>query len=98
MSWELLDWTIVGPALVAGLIVLSTHVPLGHEVLKRGIWLIIVDDHRIRVGGLHCLDDYPQRARLDGYSTVTRELFKTELDIRRGQVIPVVELYPLADL
>jgi zinc/manganese transport system permease protein len=31
------DWSIVGPAFVAGLIVLSTHVPLGQEVLKRGI-------------------------------------------------------------
>lgn len=37
---EILDWTIIGPALVAGLIILSTHVPLGQEVLKRGIIFI----------------------------------------------------------
>jgi len=50
MSWELLDWTIVGPALVAGLIILSTHVPLGHEVLKRGI--IFIDLAIAQIAGL----------------------------------------------
>lgn len=40
MSWELLDWSIIGPAMVAGLLVLSTHVPLGQVVLQRGIIFI----------------------------------------------------------
>jgi len=40
MNWELLDWTIIGPALIAGLLVLSTHVPLGQVVLQRGIIFI----------------------------------------------------------
>ena len=40
MNWDLVDWTIIGPALAAGLLVLSTHVPLGYEVLKRGIIFI----------------------------------------------------------
>jgi zinc/manganese transport system permease protein len=40
MNWELLDWLIIGPAIVAGLLVLSTHVPLGEVVLKRGIIFI----------------------------------------------------------
>ena len=40
MNWELLDWSIIGPALIAGLLVLSTHVPLGQVVLKRGIIFI----------------------------------------------------------
>ena len=40
MSLEFLDWTIIGPALLAGLLVLSTHVPLGQVVLKRGIIFI----------------------------------------------------------
>lgn len=35
-----MDWSIIGPAVVAGLVVLSTHVPLGQEVLKRGIIFI----------------------------------------------------------
>ena len=40
MNWEFLDWTIIGPAMIAGLLVLSTHVPLGQVVLKRGIIFI----------------------------------------------------------
>lgn len=35
-----LDWDILGPALLAGLLVLATHVPLGMEVLRRGIVFI----------------------------------------------------------
>ena len=35
-----LDVTILGPAFIAGLIILATHVPMGHEVLKRGIIFI----------------------------------------------------------
>lgn len=50
MSWELLDWSIIGPALAAGLLVLSTHVPLGQEVLKRGI--IFIDLAIAQVAGL----------------------------------------------
>lgn len=40
MSWDLLDWSIIGPAMGAGLLVLSTHVPLGQVVLQRGIIFI----------------------------------------------------------
>jgi zinc/manganese transport system permease protein len=47
---ELIDWTIVGPALAAGLLILSTHVPLGQEVLKRGI--IFIDLAIAQVAGL----------------------------------------------
>lgn len=47
---EALDWTIIGPAFVAGLVVLSTHVPLGQEVLKRGI--IFIDLAIAQVAGL----------------------------------------------
>lgn len=47
---ELVDWTIVGPALLAGIIVLSTHVPLGQEVLRRGI--IFIDLAIAQVAGL----------------------------------------------
>ncbi len=50
MNWELLDWSIVGPALAAGLLVLSTHVPLGQEVLKRGI--IFIDLAIAQIAGL----------------------------------------------
>ncbi len=37
MSWHGLDFSILAPAFVAGLLVISTHVPLGREVLRRGI-------------------------------------------------------------
>ena len=40
MNWDLLDWSIIGPALMAGMLVLSTHVPLGQVVLERGIIFI----------------------------------------------------------
>lgn len=59
MNWELVNWSIIGPALVAGLLVLSTHVPLGQEVLKRGI--IFIDLAIAQIAGLgviaaHSLD------------------------------------------
>jgi len=40
MTLEGLDISILGPAMAAGLIVLSTHVPLGRQVLSRGIIFI----------------------------------------------------------
>ena len=40
INWDGLDASILGPACVAGLIVLSTHVPLGKQVLARGIIFI----------------------------------------------------------
>jgi zinc/manganese transport system permease protein len=50
MNTATLDPTILGPALVAGLLVLATHVPLGREVLKRGI--IFIDLAVAQVAGL----------------------------------------------
>jgi len=35
-----IDWSVLGPAFAAGLLVLATHVPLGIEVLRRGIIFI----------------------------------------------------------
>jgi len=45
-----LDLSILGPAFVAGLLVLATHVPLGQEVLKRGI--IFIDLAIAQIAGL----------------------------------------------
>jgi len=45
-----LDFSILGPAFVAGLLVLSTHVPLGRKVLARGI--IFIDLAIAQVAGL----------------------------------------------
>jgi zinc/manganese transport system permease protein len=53
MNIELLNWSIIGPAIFAGLLVLSTHVPLGQEVLKRGI--IFIDLAIAQIAGLGVL-------------------------------------------
>lgn len=50
MNLAALDITILGPAFVAGLLVVATHVPLGREVLKRGI--IFIDLAIAQVAGL----------------------------------------------
>ena len=50
MNVELIDLTIIGPALIAGVLILSTHVPLGQQVLKRGI--IFIDLAIAQVAGL----------------------------------------------
>ena len=50
MNWSGLDWGILGPALVAGLLVLATHVPLGMQVLDRGI--VFIDLAIAQIAGL----------------------------------------------
>jgi zinc/manganese transport system permease protein len=40
MNFDAMDLSILGPALFAGLLVLTTHVPLGRQVLARGIIFI----------------------------------------------------------
>ena len=50
MHLESLDIAILGPPLVAGMLVLSTHVPLGRQVLKRGI--IFIDLAIAQIAGL----------------------------------------------
>jgi len=50
MNWSALDWAILGPALIAGLLVLATHVPLGTQVLDRGI--VFIDLAIAQIAGL----------------------------------------------
>ncbi|MEO8464978.1 MAG: metal ABC transporter permease [Gammaproteobacteria bacterium] len=50
MSFDTTALTIIGPGLVAGVLVLATHVPLGREVLKRGI--IFIDLAVAQMAGL----------------------------------------------
>ena len=40
MNWAAIDLPILMPAFLAGLLVLATHVPLGAQVLARGIVFI----------------------------------------------------------
>jgi len=56
MNWDGLDISILGPAFVAGLLVFSTHVPLGREVLKRGI--IFLDLAVAQIAGLGVIIAY----------------------------------------
>lgn len=50
MNWSALDWGILGPAFIAGLLVLLTHVPLGTQVLDRGI--VFIDLAIAQIAGL----------------------------------------------
>jgi zinc/manganese transport system permease protein len=50
MNWSALDLGILGPAMVAGLLVLATHVPLGTQVLDRGI--VFIDLAIAQIAGL----------------------------------------------
>lgn len=50
MSLEGLDISILGPAFCAGLLVLATHVPMGQQVLARGI--VFIDLAIAQIAGL----------------------------------------------
>ena len=50
MNWNALEWGILGPALVAGLLVLATHVSLGARVLDKGI--VFIDLAIAQIAGL----------------------------------------------
>jgi zinc/manganese transport system permease protein len=50
LNWAALDLGILGPALVAGLLVLATHVALGIQVLDRGI--VFIDLAIAQIAGL----------------------------------------------
>jgi len=56
MSFEGLEFSILGPAFIAGLLILATHVPLGQEVLKRGI--IFIDLAIAQIAGLGVIAAY----------------------------------------
>ncbi len=56
MSIEGLEYSILGPAFIAGLLILATHVPLGQEVLKRGI--IFIDLAIAQIAGLGVIAAY----------------------------------------
>jgi zinc/manganese transport system permease protein len=56
MNWTALDVGILGPAFIAGLLVLATHVPLGVQVLRRGIVFIDLAIAQIAGLGVICAD------------------------------------------
>lgn len=50
MSFDALEFGILGPAFLAGLLVVATHVPLGQQVLARGI--VFIDLAIAQVAGI----------------------------------------------
>ena len=50
MNWSAIDIAILLPAFAAGLLVLATHVPLGSQVLERGI--VFIDLAIAQIAGL----------------------------------------------
>ena len=50
MSWSAVDLSILLPAFAAGLLVLATHVPLGAQVLRKGI--VFIDLAIAQIAGL----------------------------------------------
>lgn len=56
MNWSAVDLSILGPALIAGLLVTATHIPLGQRVLQRGI--IFLDLAIAQVAGLGLIVAY----------------------------------------
>jgi zinc/manganese transport system permease protein len=66
MNIEGLDSTILGPAFAAGLLVLSTHVPLGRQVLQRGI--IFIDLAIAQMAGLGVIAAHVMHLDSHGYT------------------------------
>jgi hypothetical protein len=83
MSLEGLDLGILGPAFLAGLLVLSTHVPLGQEVLARCI--IFIDLAIAQIAWGYCRSQFwLGGARLGGANSSSQcrcvRCFSLELD------------------
>ena len=56
MNPEALSLDLLGPAMIAGLLVLATHVPLGQQVLQRGIVFIDLAVAQVAALGLLAAD------------------------------------------
>ncbi|HFE39123.1 MAG TPA: metal ABC transporter permease [Gammaproteobacteria bacterium] len=65
MDLSNIEFSIIGPAFLAGLLVLSTHVPLGREVLRRGI--IFIDLAIAQIAGLGVIAAYNMGWDVDGW-------------------------------
>ena len=61
------DLSILWPALVAGLLVMLSHVPLGQQVLKRGI--VFIDLAIAQVAGVGVIAAHTMGLELEGWTT-----------------------------
>jgi zinc/manganese transport system permease protein len=67
------DLSILWPALVAGVLVLLSHVPLGQQVLKRGI--VFIDLAIAQVAGLGVIAAHAAGRELQGWQTQGAAVF-----------------------
>jgi zinc/manganese transport system permease protein len=67
MNWTAVDSSILLPALCAGLLVLSTHIPMGIRVLDRGI--IFIDLAIAQVAGLGVIVADSWALEMNGWGT-----------------------------
>ncbi len=65
MNSDALDLSILGPAMLAGLLVLTTHVPMGREVLRRGI--IFIDLAVAQISGLGVIAAQRMDLHVEGF-------------------------------
>lgn len=63
----MLDWQLLAPAFVAGVLVLLSHVPLGRAVLQRGI--IFIDLAIAQIAGLGVILAHSLGWAVDGFHT-----------------------------
>lgn len=73
MIIETFDISILAPAFIAGLLVLLTHVPLGQEVLKRGI--IFIDLAIAQIAGLGVIAAASLTGEAHGWAAQTIAMF-----------------------
>ncbi len=92
MNTDALDISILGPALIAGILVLATHVPLGRQVLARGI--IFIDLAIAQAAGLGVIvagtlgwDPHGVAAQAAAFAAaIAGALFLAWTDSRHGKV------------
>jgi zinc/manganese transport system permease protein len=86
-------WQILLPALLAGLLVIATHVPLGREVLRRGI--IFMDLATAQIAGLGVIVAYSLGWETHGWmvqvAAVSAALAGTLLLYVMEKVLPTVQ-------
>ena len=79
MNWSAIDLSILGPALLAGLLVTATHVPLGQRVLERGI--IFLDLAIAQIAGLGLIAAYNFHLEPGGWQVQLVAMFSAILGV-----------------
>ena len=97
MNWIALDWSILGLPMIAGLLVLATHVPLGAQVLDRGI--VFIDLAIAQIAGVGVIAADALGAPEGGLAVQVAALCAAQLGALVLTVIPLrVTLGALAEI